>query len=88
MIPALIVASEDRSLGGTAFRVLVWLATHHLDVETFRAVKIVWLSSVLGMDETTVARALRTLTRAGYLACNNDRPRAYRLRWTLPRRIT
>ncbi len=80
MIPAYGVAMKDLALRGNARDVYLW-CYEHLDVVTYRAVKLSAIEVALRMDDSTVARALVLLVERGYLERGDrtDRLWTYRL---------
>jgi Fic family protein len=77
-------AMEDRLLR-PADRIAMWyLARHFLDFHEFRLVKVAALASLMGVEDQTAGRALRTLVARGYLdeQAADRRSRAFRMPWT------
>jgi predicted DNA-binding transcriptional regulator len=86
LFPALAEASRDRALKGTPHTVYLWLTCNLLDVEEYRAVKLVGLATAIGLDEDTASRALRVLVDRGYLAREHRGTVGYVYRLYLSRR--
>jgi len=66
VLPAAVTAMQDGALQGNPREVYTWFF-HHLDVQQYRAVKLVEIEYALGMSEASASIAVRKLVDLGYI---------------------
>ncbi|HXD23576.1 MAG TPA: hypothetical protein VN613_09480 [Gemmatimonadaceae bacterium] len=66
VLPAAVTAMQDGALQGNPREVYMWFF-HHLDVQQYRAVKLVEIEYALGMSEASASIAVRKLVDLGYI---------------------
>ncbi|MCZ8012017.1 MAG: hypothetical protein ACK5HM_08280 [Gemmatimonas sp.] len=86
VIPRAVEQALDNPHLTQVQRVAMWyLGRHFLGAGEFRPVKIIALSTFLGVREQTAGRTMRSLVETGYLDVRDAdhlHARAYRLPWT------
>lgn len=77
-------AMEDRALRPVDRLAMWYLSRHYLDFHEFREVKTTALAAMMGIEDQTAGRALRTLVARGYLdeQRGDRRSRAFRMPWS------
>lgn len=80
VIPALSAAADDTRLRWAPLAVYVWLLCHHLDLQTYRPVKLSGIAIACRLKRHTASRALRVLVERGYIERRGQAATGYEYR--------